>query len=117
MNNNIGNPDLIQQQFELSERGDQLIRELARQGDLLAQADYSYYRQKAETAFRLKEVDKLPATMIPIVIKGMPEVALLLREKEIAESRYRATLESINMLKKQMAINENQITREWGANE
>lgn len=109
--------DLINQLFEMAERGDALIHELAKQGDLLAQADYSYYRQKTETAFRLKEVDGLPATMIPIVIKGMPEVAILLREREVAESRYRATQESIMMLKKQLSLIENQISREWGQNE
>ena len=114
--NNIGNPDLIQQQFAMSERGDALIRELAKQGDLLAQANYSYYVQKTKTAYRLK-AEGWAATMIAVLLKGEPEVALLMRERDIAQSRYQATIESINMLKLQMRMNDNQIQREWGRNE
>ena len=114
--NNLGNPELIQQQFEMSEQCDELIRELAKQGDLLAQAEYSYHTQKAKTAFRLKN-DGMPTTMIQMVIKGIPEVAILLRERDIAEKRYEATKESINILKLQIRMNNEQISREWGRNE
>ena len=114
--NNLGNPDLIQQQFELSELLDSAIKDLAHQGDLLAQAKYAYYRQKRETAYRLKSID-MPVTMIQQVLKGEPEVAILMRERDIAETRYKATLETINVLKLQIRTHENQISREWGRNE
>lgn len=114
--NNIGNPELIQQQFEMSERGDALISELAKQGDLLAQANYAYYVEKTKTAYSLKDAG-YSVTMISNVLKGEPRVALLMRERDIAQSRYQATLESINMLKLQMRVNDNQIQREWGRNE
>lgn len=111
--NNLGNSDLIQLQFDLSERCDSLIQELAKQGDSLAQANYSYYRQKAITAYRLKD-DGFSATMIMQIIKGMPEVAILMRERDIAEARYKATQETINVIKLQMRMNDSQISREWG---
>ena len=110
--NNTGNPDLIQQLFELSERCDELIKELAKQGDLLAQAQYSYYRQKAAVAFRLKD-EGLPVTMIQQVLKGEPSVAILMRERDVAKSRYEATKETINVLKLQLKLSDNQIQREW----
>jgi len=114
--NNVGNPDLIQQMFELSKMLDEAIQELAHQGDLLAQASYQYHRQKRETAYRLKD-SGMPVTMITQVLKGEPEVAILMRERDVAESRYRAAIETINVLKLQIRTHENQISREWGRNE
>lgn len=114
--NNIGNPDLIQQQFELSEMLGGAVKELARQGDLFAQAEYSYCVQKNKTAYRLKS-EGYTSTMIQQLLKGEPEVALLMRERDIAKSRYKAAEETINMLKLQMRMNDNQISREWGGNE
>jgi len=112
MNNEV-NYDLVQLQFELSERCDEMIREMARQGDLLAQAEYQYHIQKAKTAYRLKD-EGIPATMIAQVLKGEREVATLMRERDIAKSRYDATKETINILKLQMRMNDSQINREWG---
>ena len=111
--NNIGNPELIQQQFELSEMLTDAIDELAHRGDMLAQAQYSYQRQKRETAYRLKD-SGMPVTMIQQVLKGEPEVAILMRERDIAEARYKAALETINVLKLQIRTHDNQIQREWG---
>ena len=114
--NNIGNPDLIQQQFEMSEMLEGAVRELARQGDLYAQAEYSYCVQKNKTAYRLKN-EGYSATMIMQLLKGEPDVALLMRERDIAKSRYKAAEETINMLKLMMSLADNQISREWGRNE
>jgi len=110
--NNLGSADLIQQQFDLSENLVSLIKELAKQGDALAQANYSYYRQKTAVAYKMKS-EGYSATMIMQIIKGEPSVAVLMRERDIAESRYKATLETINVLKLQMRMNDNQISREW----
>lgn len=114
--NNIGNPELIQNQVELSQRCDKLIMDMAREGDLYAQAEFDYYRQKRDTAFRLQE-EGVSATMINIVLKGEPEVAILMRERDIAKGRYEATKEAINIVKLQMRMTDSQIGREWGRNE
>ena len=114
--NNIGNPDLIQQLFELSAQCDDAIKELARQGDLFAQAQWAYCTQKTKTAYRLKD-EGYSATMIMQLLKGEPEVALLMRERDIAKARYEATKETINILKLQMRMADSQISREWGRNE
>lgn len=113
---NIGNPELVQQQYELSARCEKAIEEMARQGDLLAQAEYQYHRQKATTAYRLKD-EGIPATMIAQVLKGQPEVALLMRERDVAKARYDATKESIMLLKLQMRMNDSQLSREWGGSD
>ena len=114
--NNLGNPDLIQQQFDLAERCDELITELGKQGELLAQAKYAYYKQKNATAYRLK-YEGFSATLIQQILKGEPEVAILMRERDIAQARYDATLETIYILKLRLRLNDNQIAREWGRSE
>lgn len=114
--NNIGNPELIQNQVELSARCDELIIDMAREGDLYAQAEYNYQVQKNRTAYRLQD-EGLSATMIMQIIKGEPEVALLMRERDVAKARYEATKEAINIVKLQMRMTDSQINREWGRNE
>ena len=114
--NNIGNPDLIRNQEELSRRCDELIKDMAREGDLAAQAEYNYYLQKTKTAYRLQD-EGMSATMIGVVLKGEPEVAILMREMNISKSRYDATKEAINIVKLQMRMTDAQINREWGRNE
>ncbi len=114
--NNIGNPDLIQQQFELSERCDNLIRDLAKAGETFAQAEYRYNVQKTKMAFLLKERGE-SATMIMNVLKGVPEVADLRLKRDLAKTKYDAVKETINIIKLQIRMNDNQISREWGRNE
>lgn len=114
--NNIGNPELIRNQEVLSSRCDELIRDMAREGDLFAQAEYNYYLQKTKTAYRLQD-EGMSVTMIQTVLKGEPEVAILMRERDIAKARYDATKEAINIVKLQMRMTDAQIGREWGRNE
>lgn len=114
--NNIGNPELIRNQRELSERCDSLIKDMAKDGDYFAEAEYNYYLQKTKTAYRLQQ-EGLSGTMIATVLKGEPEVAVLMRERDIAKARYEATKEAINIVKLQMRMTDSQIGREWGRNE
>lgn len=114
--NNIGNPDLIQTQFELSRQCDEKIRELGRLGEAYAQAQYNYCVQKTQTALKLKANGE-SATLIMTVLKGYPKVSKLMLERDIAKSRWEACRESINILKLQIRTTESQISREWGRNE
>ena len=114
--NNIGNPELIQNQVELSGRCDELIMDMARDGDRFALAEYEYQLQKNKTARRLMD-EGYSATMIGILLKGEPEVAMLLKERDTAKARYDATKETINIVKLQMRMTDSQISREWGRNE
>ena len=115
--NNIGNPDLIQQQFDLSAKCDELIREMAIAGEAYARAEYDYNRQKTATAFTLREREGLSATMIMQVLKGVPTVAGKRLERDLAKSKYDAIKESINITKLQLRLGDSQISREWGRNE
>ena len=113
---NIGNPELIRNQFELSARCDELIEEMARQGDLYASAEYDYQVEKNKTAYRLQD-EGMSATMIGMIIKGEPKVAFLMKARDVAKARYEATKEAINIVKLQMRMTDSQINREWGRNE
>lgn len=114
--NNIGNPNLVANQFELSDRCDNLIVDLAKDGDRLALAEYDYQVQKNKTARRLM-AEGYSATMINVLLKGEHEVATLMLERDTAKSRYDATKETINIVKLQMRMTDAQINREWGRNE
>lgn len=114
--NNLGNPDLIQQQFDLSEQCDKLIKDMAKSGEDYAHAQYSYNVEKAKVAFMLKERGE-SATMIKEVLKGHKTVAEKRLKRDLAKSKYDAVKENINIIKLQMRMNDNQISREWGRNE
>lgn len=108
--------NLIEQELTMSRRADKLIDELARCGQKLAEAEFSYRRAKTQIALRMKAEGE-SATMIMQILKGHPEVAQLALERDIAKAKYETARESINLLKWQMRITENQIQREWGRNE
>lgn len=114
--NNLGNPELITQQLELSKQCDRLIIMMGKAGEELAQAQYDYNVQKAQTAFKLKDRGE-SATMIMQVLKGTPAVAERMLQRDLAKSKYDAIRENINIIKLQMRMNDSQISREWGSNE
>lgn len=108
--------EMIQQEMDLSRKADSLIKELARCGNKLAHADYQYRVKKTQVALQLKAEGE-SATMIMQILKGYPEVSRLALERDVAKSEYETVRESINMIKWQIRIIENQIQREWGRNE
>ena len=112
--NNIGNPDLIRQELEFADRADELIRDLETYGIKLANAEYNYKRKKSETALALR-ANGTPATLIAQVLEGYAGVADLRLQRDIAQSNYDTCRETINLLKYQIKITENQLAREWGA--
>ena len=111
--NNLGKPDLIQQEMEFASQADRLIRDLGTYGMAKANAEHDYKVAMSETALQMK-AGGIPATLINTVIHGYGDVAKLRLKRDIAESQYEVVKESINLLKYQIKIVENQINREWG---
>ena len=112
--NNIGNPDLIRQELEFADKKDGLVRDLATYGMKLANAEYNYKRKKSETTLTLK-ANGMNATLINNVIDGYAGVSDLRLQRDIAQVEYDTCLETIRLLKIQIGIVENQISREWSA--
>ena len=67
-----------------------------------------------EEALKLKS-EGMAVTLIDKVIYGIPEVAELRFKRDVADTMYEVSKESINTLKLKIRILDNQISREWQA--
>ena len=90
------------------------IKKLRQTGNALAEAERDYKITLRTEALKLREDKKLPVTLIAQIIYGVPEVAKLRFERDVAETIYNTNQEHINCTKLKMRILESQIQREWG---
>lgn len=105
--------DLVNEVLKLNSELTASIRRLKENGGNLAEAEKLYKIELHKEVLRLKE-EKTPATLINLIIYGVPKVAELRFKRDIAETIYNTNLEHINATKLQIRILENQISREWG---
>lgn len=96
-----------------SEMLDKAIQELATNGYDLAEKEKKYKTAVSQKALELRANDT-PVTLINQIIYGYKEIANLRFDRDVAEVKYNANLEYINVIKLQIRILENQIAREWG---
>lgn len=88
------------------------VKRLRETGEDKAQAEQRYKIALAKEALKLRD-DKLPATLINLVVYGSGEVPNLRLQRDIKETIYQANQDAINSLKLQIRVIENQIEREW----
>lgn len=88
------------------------MNRLRKNGELLAQAEHDYQVIKAQTVMIMKDAG-CTITEINMSIKGQPQVAEALLERDKAKVMYEANQEHINVVKLEMRVLENQIAREW----
>lgn len=112
MENNMGNPDLINQLNDITLRMSQSIKKLAQYGKERAESEYNYRIKVRQEAFKMKTEGET-ATMINLAVRGEKEVAKAMLERDIAEAMYETAQENINVLKLQARLLESQIDREW----
>lgn len=89
------------------------VKELRKTGTAFAQAEMTYKMELSKEALSLKD-SGMAVTLIDKVIYGRPNIAKLRFERDVAQAVYNANQESINSLKLQIRIIENQIGREMG---
>lgn len=107
--------DLYEELQEKQRHLDMAIKQLRRDGTAYAQAERDYKIKLREEV--LKERDK--GTAIGVIDKicyGIPSVADLRYQRDIAEMTYKACQDAIQSIKLQIRIIDNQITREYGGN-
>ena len=92
---------------------DKAIKELAQNGYDKAQKEKDYKVAVSKKVFELKE-NGTPATLINLVIYGIDEIADLRLQRDLAEAKYNANQEYINVMKLQIKILESQLQREYG---
>ena len=88
------------------------IRTLRKNGEKLAEAERGYKITLRQEVLKLK-ADNTPATLINLIIYGVPEVAEKRLKRDIAQVNYDVNKEYINFCKLRARILENQLSREW----
>lgn len=108
--------DLVNELNSLSNKLSLSIKSLIQTGKDYAKAYTDYRIALAKELVRLKD-DGMAVTIAYDVARGKPEIAKLKFNEIANEAVYKANLESINAVKLQIKIIQNQIDKEWGNNE
>ena len=90
-------------------------KSMAKYGRELAEAERDYKVKLRQEALKLRTEDKMAVTLINQIVYGIPEVAELRFKRDVAETMYKVSQESINTLKLKIRVLDAQIQREWGA--
>ena len=94
---------------------DNSIKMLRKTGSDYAKA-YTDYRVALAKELLVLKNDGYAITLAGDIARGKPEIAHLKFEEISKEAIYKANMESINVLKLQIKVLENQIEREFGGN-
>lgn len=89
------------------------IQRLDKTGVDYADAERNYKLALRKHSLELRAVD-MAIGMIDKTVYGIPEVADLRWERDVAYAHYKTAQEYINTLKIEIRVIENQIEREWG---
>ena len=92
------------------------IRQLRKSGTDYAEAERNYKVLLRSECLKLRD-SGMAIGMIDKTCYVIPSVAEARFRRDVAEAVYKANLEAINSIKLQMRLIENQLQREWGANE
>ena len=106
--------DLIMDVQALIAKLNTSIKMLRKTGSDFAEAERDYKILLRREALKLRD-GGLAVGLIDKTVYGIPEVAAARFARDVAEATYKANQESINVLKLQIRILDNQIAREWGS--
>lgn len=104
--------DLFSELMEKSRLLDNSIKMLRKTGSDYAKAYTDYRIALAKELIILKD-EGYAITLAGDIARGKPEIAHLKFEEIAKEAIYKANLESINALKLEIKIIQNQIEKEW----
>jgi hypothetical protein len=93
---------------------DKSIKELRKTGTAYAQAERDYKVSLRSHALRLRASENMAVTLIDKVVFGIPEVAELRFQRDVAKVVYDANQDAINSIKLQLRLLDAQLSREWG---
>lgn len=104
--------ELIQELGAKTALLDKAIQQLGVRGKAYAQAEHDY-RVALSKKFLEYRADGMPVTIISDICRGLPDIARLRLERDIALTVYESAKEAINGYKLQIKILDAQIEREW----
>ena len=99
---------------EVKKQLDQALSTWRSNGIIWAEAERRYRKKKSQEILRLKG-EGFPVTLIPDIVKGLDEVADLDYERNVAYVVYKSNGEAINVKKAEFKALENELEREYGA--
>lgn len=108
----MGELDLITELQLKTKQLDASVKMLRKTGTAYAQAERDYKVLLRSECLKLRD-EGMAVGMIDKTCYGIPSVAEARFKRDVAEAVYKANLESINSVKLQMRLLENQIGREW----
>lgn len=91
---------------------DKAIQQLGVRGKAYAQAECDYRTALSKKILEYR-ADSMPVTIISDICRGLPEIAKLRLERDIAQTVYESAKEAINGYKLQIKILDAQVEREW----
>lgn len=112
MENNIGDPELVNKLNDLTFRMTQGIKLMGKYGRELANAERDYKIELQKEVLRLR-LQGEAVTLIQLRVYGSGEVPKLRFKRDEAQALYETSKENINVLKLQIRLLESQIDREW----
>lgn len=89
------------------------VMKLRETGTERAETEKNYKIELAKETLKLRD-EKMPATLINLMVYGSGKVPELRFKRDVADTIYQANMDAINSLKLQIRVVENQIEREWG---
>jgi hypothetical protein len=92
---------------------DEAIKRMRYDGVALAQAERDYKVLLRTEVLKLRD-GGMQVTIIKDIVRGIPEVAELRLNRDIAQTFYEADKELINSIKLQIRVLQSQFTQEWG---
>lgn len=107
--------DLINEMNDLCNKLTATGRQMKKYGIALAKAEHDYKIRLREECLKLRSGGEAIG-MIDKTAYGIPDVAKLRMNRDIAETMYKTSQEAINTLKLKIRILDNQISREWQGN-
>ena len=108
--------DLIAELKSKNTQLDQSIEKFKESGKNYALAYRNYRVELAKELMRLRDKG-LPASLVENLARGNPEIAELKQKEILSDTLYEASRENINVLKLQIKILNEQISREWAESE
>lgn len=112
--NNLGDPDLLNKLTATLDECDRCVQQMKDHGRQKDEAARAYYSARTKAAYQLREQGE-SATMISLLVKGLPDVSIKKLQYDSAYTMYETDREALMLLKVKAKILEAQIDREWGA--
>lgn len=105
--------DLVNELMRKTNLLNPAIKRLADEGKKYAESERDYKISLRQHSLQLRAEDT-PVGIIDKIVYGIPDVANLRFERDVAYAQYRTAEEYINTLKIEIRVLENQVSREWG---